>query len=162
MPQYSWVDRYTGSSQKSRQKPGAACEECRRRKLRCDRQQPRCGLCETSGVACLVSECRPSRGPKRGYLSSLQSRIGRFKVQLPHLPFVFFPTWRAPSPSHCLELIGISSVQRRSSRASDNRTTTQRLIPPPPPPPPSQARFRVPRILMPLVFRASPPSIRMA
>lgn len=60
----------------SRQKPGAACEECRRRKLRCDRQQPQCGTCVEDGVECTFSQSHSSRGPKRGHLKLLQTRIG--------------------------------------------------------------------------------------
>ncbi|RAK70801.1 fungal specific transcription factor domain-containing protein [Aspergillus fijiensis CBS 313.89] len=63
------------SPPRKRQKPGAACEECRRRKLRCDRRQPQCGMCQASGVDCLVITARSPRGPKRGYLKLLQARV---------------------------------------------------------------------------------------
>ncbi|KAJ5715236.1 uncharacterized protein N7483_012417 [Penicillium malachiteum] len=33
-----------------RQQPGYACEECRRRKARCDRARPRCGFCTEIGA----------------------------------------------------------------------------------------------------------------
>ncbi|KAJ5753993.1 uncharacterized protein N7511_008146 [Penicillium nucicola] len=59
----------------SRQQPGLACEECRKRKLRCDRQQPRCDQCEDSGAICYVNQDRSPRGPKRGHLKALRSRI---------------------------------------------------------------------------------------
>ncbi|KAI3338235.1 fungal-specific transcription factor domain-containing protein [Ustulina deusta] len=42
----------------SRQLPGHACEECRRKKLRCDRQRPQCGACASSGRVCKVSNKR--------------------------------------------------------------------------------------------------------
>ncbi|KAI0418296.1 fungal-specific transcription factor domain-containing protein [Xylaria grammica] len=58
-----------------RQLPGAACSECRRRKLRCDRQKPRCSACQASDVGCIVPAAKPARGPKRGYLKTLQERI---------------------------------------------------------------------------------------
>ncbi|KND93706.1 putative transcriptional regulatory protein [Tolypocladium ophioglossoides CBS 100239] len=58
-----------------RQKPGTACEECRRRKLRCDRAQPQCGLCRASGLTCQVPVARPPRGPKRGYLKTIRARL---------------------------------------------------------------------------------------
>ena len=64
------------SPPRSRQKPGSACEECRRRKLRCDRRQPQCGFCAESGVVCTVTSSRPPRGPRRGHLKVLQARIG--------------------------------------------------------------------------------------
>ena len=61
---------------RSRQKPGSACDECRRRKLRCDREQPQCGVCSESGVACNTTAIGPSRGPKKGHLKALHARIG--------------------------------------------------------------------------------------
>lgn len=64
------------SPPQSRQKPGSACEECRRRKLRCDRQQPRCRFCSESSVVCTFTSSRPPRGPKKGHLKVLQARIG--------------------------------------------------------------------------------------
>ncbi|KAI0194225.1 hypothetical protein F4808DRAFT_464530 [Astrocystis sublimbata] len=73
-----------GSPQASRlrQLPGAACEECRRRKLRCDRQKPRSSACETADVACVVPTTKPSRGPKRGYLKALQERVSALEGML--------------------------------------------------------------------------------
>ncbi|KAJ5797805.1 uncharacterized protein N7503_007101 [Penicillium pulvis] len=77
------MSQSTHSREKSPQsrpqhKPGLACEECRRRKLRCDRRQPKCGLCESSGVECQIT-ARPPRGPKRGYLKVLQDRIANLE-----------------------------------------------------------------------------------
>ena len=60
----------------TRQRPGAACEECRRRKLRCDGQKPQCGFCRESRVACEVDMHRALRGPKKGYLKVLKDRVG--------------------------------------------------------------------------------------
>ncbi|OAA43656.1 citrinin biosynthesis transcriptional activator CtnR [Metarhizium rileyi] len=71
------------TSSRSRQKP--ACEECRRRKLRCDGQQPQCGVCKETGVMCEVNPVRAPRGPKRGYLKNLRNRVSmlenRFAAQ---------------------------------------------------------------------------------
>ena len=64
--------------QRSRQKPGSACEECRRRKLRCDRQRPQCGVCMEMGVECTIDPARPSRGPKKGHMKALRTRIGKY------------------------------------------------------------------------------------
>lgn len=63
------------TSTTSRQRPGSACEECRRRKLRCDRQ-PQCGNCVEAGVVCTTTTVRPARGPKKGHLKALKGRIG--------------------------------------------------------------------------------------
>jgi hypothetical protein len=59
-----------------RQQPGFACEECRRRKARCDRGRPKCGFCAESGAACVVVGKRQQRGPKKGQLSAMRSQIG--------------------------------------------------------------------------------------
>lgn len=60
-----------------RQLPGSACEECRKRKLRCDRQRPQCGTCADAGIVCEVNHNRLARGPKKGDLKALRSRIGK-------------------------------------------------------------------------------------
>ncbi|KAJ5651936.1 hypothetical protein N7507_009362 [Penicillium longicatenatum] len=65
---------------KQRQRTGKACEECRRRKLRCDAAQPRCGACVESGVPCEVNSLRQPRGPKKGYLKALRNRVGIFSM----------------------------------------------------------------------------------
>ncbi len=98
-----------GAAAHSRQLPGAACESCRRRKLRCkmrpvassraptsgtrvkhgcanlrendknnpgDRRRPQCGTCASAGTICEVSGTRLARGPKKGDLKALRSRIG--------------------------------------------------------------------------------------
>ncbi|KAJ5124097.1 transcriptional regulator family: Fungal Specific TF [Penicillium bovifimosum] len=59
----------------SRQQPGLACEECRKKKLRCDRQRPQCDQCEESGTVCIVNQARSPRGPKKGHLKALRNRI---------------------------------------------------------------------------------------
>ncbi|KAJ5166966.1 fungal-specific transcription factor domain-containing protein [Penicillium canariense] len=64
-----------------RQRPGVACDECRRRKLRCDGQQPQCGVCEETGVACQVTN-RGARGPKKGHLKALKNRIVQLEAML--------------------------------------------------------------------------------
>ncbi|KAF9252529.1 transcriptional regulator family: Fungal Specific TF [Penicillium roqueforti] len=59
----------------SRQQPGLACEECRKKKLRCNRRRPQCNQCEDSGTVCLVNQVRSPRGPKKGHLKALRNRI---------------------------------------------------------------------------------------
>ncbi|KAH7110280.1 hypothetical protein EDB81DRAFT_597501, partial [Dactylonectria macrodidyma] len=52
-----------------------ACEECRSRKLRCDMGQPPCGTCLDLGVMCITNTARRPRGPKKGHVDALKSRI---------------------------------------------------------------------------------------
>ncbi|KAK6381629.1 hypothetical protein LTS17_004688 [Exophiala oligosperma] len=70
-----------GSVTRGRQLPGAACDECRRRKLQCDRQKPRCGVCQESRTMCEVTQ-RGVRGPKRGHLRALKDRILHLETML--------------------------------------------------------------------------------
>ncbi|KAK7977181.1 hypothetical protein PG988_004671 [Apiospora saccharicola] len=65
-----------------RQQPGFACEECRRRKARCDRTQPQCGTCTEFNITCITMDKRPRRGPKRGQVEMMRSRIGEFDIRL--------------------------------------------------------------------------------
>ncbi|KAL7762902.1 hypothetical protein ACKLNR_006260 [Fusarium oxysporum f. sp. zingiberi] len=65
----------------SRQKVGIACEECRRRKTKCDGEQP-CGLCLEFRVECVFEENRSKRGPKKGQLDALKARIAMLELQL--------------------------------------------------------------------------------
>ncbi|KAK7698267.1 hypothetical protein SLS64_012733 [Diaporthe eres] len=73
---------HTTQRTRPRQKPGAACEECRRRKLRCDRRQPQCGSCQSTGVPCHTTTVRAARGPKPGYLKDLKARIAALEGTL--------------------------------------------------------------------------------
>jgi hypothetical protein len=60
-----------------RQQPGSAYEECRRRKLRCDREYHQCGICVDAGIPCNVRTSNPPRGPKKGHLKALRSQISK-------------------------------------------------------------------------------------
>ncbi|GFF27086.1 hypothetical protein IFM61606_09882 [Aspergillus udagawae] len=70
------------AGQPQRQQPGLACEECRRKRIRCDRGKPQCTACVTSGVTCVVRDSCPPRGPRKGYLKTLQKKIEELQTQL--------------------------------------------------------------------------------
>ncbi|KAH8901540.1 hypothetical protein GQ53DRAFT_707900 [Thozetella sp. PMI_491] len=69
------MDRRT----ESRQLPGNACEECRKKKLRCDRRRPKCGACLNAQVPCRVNERRAPRGNKRENINNLYHRIAELE-----------------------------------------------------------------------------------
>ncbi|KND87343.1 Oleate activated transcription factor 3 [Tolypocladium ophioglossoides CBS 100239] len=58
-----------------RQQPGFACEECRKRKARCDRGRPKCGFCTETGTTCVIVDKRQQRGPKKGLLNRMRLQI---------------------------------------------------------------------------------------
>ncbi|CAG8908988.1 unnamed protein product [Penicillium egyptiacum] len=65
-----------------RQQNGLACEECRSRKLKCDMAEPHCGTCYNLGVTCITNPLRRPRGPRKGHVKTLKSRIATLERQL--------------------------------------------------------------------------------
>lgn len=75
----------------ARQRPGLACERCRHRRLKCDGAQPqadggpaKCSPCAKNNADCEVDSNRLPRGPKKGYIDSLRSRVGELPIPLSH------------------------------------------------------------------------------
>ncbi|PWY66791.1 hypothetical protein BO94DRAFT_613497 [Aspergillus sclerotioniger CBS 115572] len=68
----------------SRNRPGSACAECRRRKMRCDGKHPACDNCSTAGIECIFGPQTSRRGPKKGHMKSLQMRIEYLESRLIH------------------------------------------------------------------------------
>jgi hypothetical protein len=131
-----------------RQHAGVACDECRRRKLRCDGQQPQCSVCSESGLICEVSQ-RGTRGPKKGYITALKNKVVQLEamlenqqseqqqggtvsssdVTLPTPPvdlteateFVFSPSWlpAASTSVSATELLQPNNSQHESSSLSE-------------------------------------------
>ncbi|KAL3264934.1 hypothetical protein ABHI18_000211 [Aspergillus niger] len=66
----------------SRNRPGSACTECRRRKMRCDGKHPQCNNCSNAGIICVFNPQPSRRGPKKGHLKSLQVRIANLENTL--------------------------------------------------------------------------------
>ncbi|KAI8387039.1 fungal-specific transcription factor domain-containing protein [Blakeslea trispora] len=57
-----------------RNKVSRACDECRKRKVRCDGAQP-CARCQKSSTECVFSNVTPKRGPPKQYLEPFESRL---------------------------------------------------------------------------------------
>lgn len=58
-----------------------ACVICRKRKLKCDGNKPKCATCERLGHNCAYDEVRRKSGPKRGYVKDLEARLGWYLGQ---------------------------------------------------------------------------------
>lgn len=63
-----------------------ACMICRKRKLRCDGNRPRCSTCKRLGHECAYDEVRRKSGPKRGYVKALEERLSAHHSH--HVPIV--------------------------------------------------------------------------
>lgn len=53
-----------------------SCDLCRKRKLKCDGVRGGCSTCTKLGKPCVYNEVRRKSGPKRGYVKTLEARIG--------------------------------------------------------------------------------------
>ena len=63
----------------ARTKTSRACDECRRKKIRCDgsseMEMGACSACKRSGRPCAYSRTPQKRGPNRGYIRDLTQRV---------------------------------------------------------------------------------------
>jgi len=79
-PQYPLVDN---TPPRKRSKVSRACDECRRKKIKCDAQsepggQP-CSNCRRASAQCLFSRVPQKRGPSKGYIKELADRINNIE-----------------------------------------------------------------------------------
>ncbi|KAF2468487.1 uncharacterized protein BDR25DRAFT_55263 [Lindgomyces ingoldianus] len=87
----SYSDHDGGSSRK-RSKVSRACDECRRKKIRCDATSENgpeaCSSCKRTGARCQFSRQPMKRGPSKGYIKELADRLNSLESQIqhPHAP----------------------------------------------------------------------------
>ncbi|KAM7207291.1 hypothetical protein V8F20_002353 [Naviculisporaceae sp. PSN 640] len=84
---YALIDANTPPRKRS--KVSRACDECRRKKIKCDAQSepgggPPCSNCKRAAAQCLFSRVPQKRGPSKGYIKELADRIhnieGKFGI----------------------------------------------------------------------------------
>ncbi|RCH87475.1 hypothetical protein CU098_006704 [Rhizopus stolonifer] len=61
-----------------------ACDECRKRKVKCDGVQP-CNRCRRSNTECVFAKLPPKRGPPKQYMENLEHRLQRVESALKNL-----------------------------------------------------------------------------
>ncbi|KAI5861342.1 hypothetical protein GGS23DRAFT_147449 [Durotheca rogersii] len=71
---------------RKRSKVSRACDECRRKKVKCDAvsengEEP-CSNCRRSAIRCLFSRIPQKRGPSKGYIKELADRINHIEGKL--------------------------------------------------------------------------------
>lgn len=59
-----------------------ACQRCRLRKTRCDRNLPKCKACERANAPCLTTDPTSGRAVPRSYLSHLEARVKELETEL--------------------------------------------------------------------------------
>ncbi|KAK3292510.1 uncharacterized protein B0H64DRAFT_229828 [Chaetomium fimeti] len=82
-PQYQIPD---ATPPRKRSKVSRACDECRRKKIKCDAQseanEALCSNCRRSNAQCLFSRVPQKRGPSKGYIKELADRINTIEGRL--------------------------------------------------------------------------------
>ena len=76
-----------GSLKRKRSKVSRACDECRRKKVKCDSDEGEgteiktCTNCEKGSMKCEFSRVPMRRGPSKGYINALASRVDEMEKQ---------------------------------------------------------------------------------
>ncbi|GAN02802.1 nucleus protein [Mucor ambiguus] len=65
-----------------RQRVSKACEQCRRKKVKCDGAQAVCSNCVSLGLPCTYKESTKKRGPPKGYIEAIEGRLHRLEALL--------------------------------------------------------------------------------
>ncbi|KAF2494527.1 hypothetical protein BU16DRAFT_618600 [Lophium mytilinum] len=75
-----------GSGSRKRSKVSRACDECRRKKIRCDATSENgpeaCSSCKRTGARCQFSRQPMKRGPSKGYIKELADRLNTLESQI--------------------------------------------------------------------------------
>ncbi|KAJ2762658.1 hypothetical protein IWQ57_005745, partial [Coemansia nantahalensis] len=58
-----------------RQRISRACDRCRRKKVKCNGLQPTCTHCAAIGATCTYLDTAKKRGPPKGYIDAIESRL---------------------------------------------------------------------------------------
>jgi len=80
-------DHYdTSDPSRKRSKVSRACDECRRKKIRCDATSENgpeaCSSCKRTGARCQFSRQPMKRGPSKGYIKELADRLNSLESQI--------------------------------------------------------------------------------
>ncbi|KAI0395255.1 hypothetical protein F5Y17DRAFT_457154 [Xylariaceae sp. FL0594] len=105
---------------RKRSKVSRACDECRRKKVKCDApsetgEEP-CSNCRRSSVNCLFSRIPQKRGPSKGYIKELADRIHHIEGKLASEGSLEVPTELLGGGRREFSDIFASSGQQEESR----------------------------------------------
>ena len=70
-----------GQGDPKRRRIAKACDACRRKKIKCDGQQPKCGHCHNYKTECVFTHVEKKRNPPKSakYIEGLENRLGRME-----------------------------------------------------------------------------------
>lgn len=85
MPPHSYGEETPDSANRKRSKVSRACDECRRKKIRCDatveQADEACSNCKRTRAICQFSRQPLKRGPSKGYIKELADRLNNLESQ---------------------------------------------------------------------------------
>ena len=116
--------------QKERSKVSRACDECRRKKIRCDAVDETgatpCSNCARTNAQCAFSRQPMKRGPSKGYIKELAERLNTLESQV-HSPHLQQQTqWEIQQLQQAMAAEGIQPLARDSLLAQDPRAGDKR------------------------------------
>jgi len=71
-----------GNNQQKRSKITKACDNCRRRRVKCDGVPDGCGGCKAAKTQCVYTTSNTKRGPPKGYVEVIEDRLGKIENML--------------------------------------------------------------------------------
>ncbi|KAF9094898.1 hypothetical protein BGX23_001404 [Mortierella sp. AD031] len=70
------------NSNQKRSKITKACDNCRRRRVKCDGTPDGCGGCKAAKTQCVYTTSNTKRGPPKGYVEVIEDRLGKIENML--------------------------------------------------------------------------------
>ncbi|KAF9346419.1 hypothetical protein BGX26_002098, partial [Mortierella sp. AD094] len=117
------LDFNSNSSQQKRSKITKACDNCRRRRVKCDGVPDGCGGCKAAKTQCIYTTSNTKRGPPKGYVEVIEDRLGKIENMLTS---IVKKKKNVPKPS---------SSSSSSDKAKPTSSASAPNIPPPQPQP---------------------------
>ncbi|KAL4911343.1 hypothetical protein BDW74DRAFT_172805 [Aspergillus multicolor] len=107
----------SGPRQPKRQRICRACDQCRRRKSKCDGEQPVCKICQAAGRTCSYENSGGRRGLPTGYVRGLEVTLGLLFQHIPDSQATLVKLLRDPQidKHHALETWRKSKVASQIS-----------------------------------------------
>lgn len=113
---------HDSSSSSKRQRINQACDQCRKRKSKCDGEQPSCATCRSLGKFCTYGTPAKKRGLPTGYVRGVEALLGLFQKSLPNGEYKLQRVLREHLVGHMADsdyLEQASDIWRSSALAKD-------------------------------------------
>ncbi|KAF9983280.1 hypothetical protein BGZ75_005268 [Mortierella antarctica] len=73
---------FNSNNNQKRSKITKACDNCRRRRVKCDGVPDGCGGCKAAKTQCVYTTSNTKRGPPKGYVEVIEDRLGKIENML--------------------------------------------------------------------------------